>query len=77
MSEVLDQLATEAAAPIAPLPSEAAQAGERQNAERLLANLDELSDEQVGSLLSEMLAEEKVGSMPHVGPNAGSSGPAE
>ncbi len=38
--------------------------GESQNAARLLANLDQLSDEQVSSLLTEMLGEEKGGSLP-------------
>jgi acyl carrier protein len=64
VTQVLEQLATEAAdltvapaAPVAPL-------GERQNVERLLATLDQLSDEQVSALLSDMLAEEKVASTP-------------
>ena len=33
------------------------QLGDTHDAERVLANLDELSDEQVGALLTEMLAE--------------------
>jgi acyl carrier protein len=64
VTEVLDQLATEAANPLAPLAPAVAQPGEQHDADRLLANLDQLSDEQVGSLLTEMLGEEKDGSMP-------------
>ena len=61
VTPVLDQLAAEVANPMTPLSSAAAQPGEQRNAERLLANLDQLSDEQVGSLLTDMLGEEKVG----------------
>jgi hypothetical protein len=41
-----------------------ARPAESHDADRLLANLDQLSDEQVGSLLTEMLGEEKDGSTP-------------
>ena len=64
VTQVLEQLATEAADPTMPPAPAVAPLGERQNAERLLANLDQLSDEQVSALLSDMLAEEKAGSMP-------------
>jgi acyl carrier protein len=64
VTQVLDQLAAEAANPATPLTPATAQPGERQNAERLLANLDQLSDEQVGSLLTDMLDEKKDGSLP-------------
>jgi hypothetical protein len=37
--------------------------GEQQNAERLLADLDQLSDEQVSALLADMMAEENDGSV--------------
>jgi hypothetical protein len=62
VTQVLDQLAAEAAVPIVPPPA-LAQPDER-NAERVLANLDELSDEQVGVLLAQMLGEEKEGARP-------------
>jgi myxalamid-type polyketide synthase MxaE and MxaD len=65
VTQVLDQLATEAANPTTPRAPATAQPGEQRNAERLLANLDQLSDEQVSSLLADMLAEEKDGSMPN------------
>ncbi len=55
VTQVLDQLTTEAADQIVPL--NLARPSDQQEAERLLANLDELSDEQVGSLLAEMLAD--------------------
>jgi NAD(P)-dependent dehydrogenase (short-subunit alcohol dehydrogenase family)/acyl carrier protein len=61
VTQVLDQLAAEAANPTTPLAPAVAPPGEQRNAERLLANLDRLSDEQVGSLLTDMLGEEKVG----------------
>jgi NAD(P)-dependent dehydrogenase (short-subunit alcohol dehydrogenase family)/acyl carrier protein len=61
VTQVLDQLAAEAANPTMPLVPAVAQPGEQQNAERLLADLDQLSDEKVDSLLTEMLGEEKVG----------------
>ena len=44
-----------------PLAPAVAQLAEHRNAERLLANLDQLSDEKVDSLLADMLAEEKDG----------------
>ncbi|HVE00494.1 MAG TPA: hypothetical protein VNB78_02215, partial [Sphingomicrobium sp.] len=63
VTQVLDQLATEAASP-ATLPAPAVvPSGEQQRAGRLLANLDRLSDEQVDSLLADMMREEKDGSM--------------
>jgi myxalamid-type polyketide synthase MxaE and MxaD len=61
VTQVLDQLAAEAANPTTPLPPAVAQPGEQRNAERLLASLDQLSDEKVDSLLTDMLGEEKVG----------------
>jgi myxalamid-type polyketide synthase MxaE and MxaD len=64
VTQVLDQLAAEVANPTTPLAPAVAQPGEQRNAERLLANLDQLSDEQVGSLLTDMLDEEKDGSKP-------------
>jgi acyl carrier protein len=77
VTQVLDQLAAEAANPTTPLAPPVAQPGEQRNAERLLANLDQLSDEQVGSLLTDMLGEEKDDSMPHMRPTTSSSGPAD
>lgn len=63
VTQVLDQLATEAASP-ATLPAPAVvPSGEQQRAGHLLANLDRLSDEQVDSLLADMMSEEKDGSM--------------
>jgi acyl carrier protein len=64
VTQVLDQLAAEAANPTTPLAPAMAQPGGQRNAEQLLANLDQLSDEQVGSLLTDMLGEEKDGSRP-------------
>jgi acyl transferase domain-containing protein/acyl carrier protein len=64
VTQVLGQLATESADPTMPPTPAVAQQGERQDAERLLANLDQLSDEQVNALLSGMLADEKAGSRP-------------
>jgi myxalamid-type polyketide synthase MxaE and MxaD len=61
VTQVLDQLAAEAANPTTPLAPAVAQPGEQRNAERLLANLDQLSDEKVDSLLTDMLTEEKNG----------------
>jgi len=61
VTQVLDQLAAEAANPTTPMPPAVAQPGEQRNAERLLASLDQLSDEKVDSLLTDMLGEEKVG----------------
>jgi acyl transferase domain-containing protein/acyl carrier protein len=61
---VLDQLAAEAANPSAPLAPAVIQRQEahkdKRNAQHLLANLDRLSDEEVDSLLTDMLADEKV-----------------
>jgi acyl carrier protein len=64
VTQVLEQLATEAADLTVPPALPVAPLGERQNVERLLARLDQLSDEQVSELLSDMLAEENVGSTP-------------
>ena len=61
VTQVLDQLAAEAANPTTPLAPAVAQPREQRNAERLLASLDQLSDEKVDSLLTDMLGEEKVG----------------
>jgi len=61
---VLGQLTADAANPTTPLALAIAQPGEPRNAERLLANLEQLSDEQVGSLLADMLGAEKDGSLP-------------
>jgi acyl transferase domain-containing protein/acyl carrier protein len=63
VTQVIEQLTTEAADPITPLTPAVAPLGEQQNAERLLANLDQLSDEQVSALLADMMAEENDGSM--------------
>jgi acyl carrier protein len=63
VAQVLDQLAAEAANPAMPLAQPVAQPDEQRNAERLLADLDQLSDEQVESLLADMLDEEKSGSI--------------
>ena len=63
VTQVLEQLTAEAANPSAPLAPAVTQQKEhinRGNAEQLLANLDQLSDEKVDSLLTDMLAEEKV-----------------
>jgi len=63
VTQVLDQLTAEASNPSAPLATAVTQQKEhinRGNAEQLLANLDQLSDEKVDSLLTDMLAEEKV-----------------
>ncbi|MDZ4344458.1 MAG: beta-ketoacyl synthase N-terminal-like domain-containing protein [Candidatus Binatia bacterium] len=63
VTQVLEQLTAEAANPSAPLaPAVTLQKEhiDKVNAEHLLANLDQLSDEKVDSLLKEMLAEEKV-----------------
>jgi myxalamid-type polyketide synthase MxaE and MxaD len=69
VTEVLDQLAAEAANPLTPLAPAVVQPEEQRDADRLLASLDQLSDEQVGSLLTEMLGEEKDGSTPRAEPN--------
>jgi acyl carrier protein len=55
VTQVLEQLAAEAMDPITALAPAVALAGERRDAERLLAELDQLSDEQVSSLLDDML----------------------
>ena len=67
VTQVLEQLAAGAANPLAPPAPEVTQHKahiDKRNAERLLANLDQLSDEKVDSLLTEMLGEEKDGSVP-------------
>jgi acyl carrier protein len=67
VTQVLDQLASGAAnptTPLAPAVTEHKEHIDRGNAERLLANLDQLSDEKVDALLTDMLAEEKDGSAP-------------
>ena len=67
VTQVLDQLAAEAANPTTPPATEAAQQKkhiDKGNAESLLANLDQLSDEQVNSLLTDMLGQEKDDSKP-------------
>jgi NAD(P)-dependent dehydrogenase (short-subunit alcohol dehydrogenase family)/acyl carrier protein len=61
VTQVLDQLAAEIANPTTPLVPAVTQRKEhldQGNAEQLLANLDQLSDEKVDSLLTEMLADE-------------------
>jgi myxalamid-type polyketide synthase MxaE and MxaD len=63
VTQVLDQLTAEGSDPSAPLAPAVTQQKEhidKGNAEQLLANLDQLSDEKVDALLTEMLAEEKV-----------------
>jgi hypothetical protein len=67
VTQVLEQLAAGAANPtmsLAPAVTEHKKHIDKGNAERLLANLDQLSDEKVDSLLTEMLGEEKDGSAP-------------
>jgi myxalamid-type polyketide synthase MxaE and MxaD len=63
VTQVLEQLAAEATNPTTPLAPAGAELGAQRHAETLLASLDQLSDEQVSSLLADMLAEEKAGSM--------------
>ncbi len=62
-TQILDQLIAEASTSSVPLALAVTQRqGEQKNGsinEHLLANLDQLSDEEVDSLLTEMLAEEK------------------
>jgi len=60
VTQILDQLAAQAANPATPSAPAAQQNGHtgQGNAEQLLANLDQLSDEKVDSLLSDMLADE-------------------
>jgi acyl carrier protein len=63
VTQVLDQLTAEGSSPAAPLaPAVTSQQEhiDKGNAEQLLANLDQLSDENVDSLLTDMLADEKV-----------------
>jgi acyl carrier protein len=76
VTQVLDQLAAESAEPATLLAPAMGQPAGQRDAERLLANLDELSDEEVGSLLADLLREDKDGSMPHLGPNSSSTDPA-
>ena len=64
VAQVLDQLAEDAANPTMPLAPATARPGEQREAERLLASLDQLSDEQVGSLLADLWGEETAGSLP-------------
>jgi myxalamid-type polyketide synthase MxaD len=59
VTQVLDQLSSETAGATTPMAPPVLRAVEQRNAERLLADLDQLSDEQVGSLLADMLGEEK------------------
>jgi myxalamid-type polyketide synthase MxaE and MxaD len=61
VTQILDQLAAEVANPTTPLAQTVTQQGEHMdqgNAEQLLENLDQLSDEKVDSLLTDMLANE-------------------
>jgi myxalamid-type polyketide synthase MxaE and MxaD len=61
--QILDQLAAVVANPTTPLAPAVTQQKEhidQGNAEQLLASLDQLSDEKVDSLLTDMLADEKV-----------------
>ena len=64
VTQVLDQLTAEGANSSAPLAPVVAQREEekkdKRSPQQLLANLDQLSDEEVGSLLNDMLADEKV-----------------
>jgi acyl transferase domain-containing protein/acyl carrier protein len=64
VTQVLEQLAVGADDLAMPLAPAVAPPGEQQTAERLLANLDQLSDEQVNSLLVDMLAEASDDTMP-------------
>ena len=63
VTQLLDQLAEEAVNPTTPSVSATSWTAAEGNAERLLAKLDQLSDEEVGSLLADLLAEEKAGSV--------------
>jgi phthiocerol/phenolphthiocerol synthesis type-I polyketide synthase D len=61
VTQVLDQLEAEIASPATPLAPAGTQQKEHidhGNAEQLLANLDQLSDEKVDSLLTDLLADE-------------------
>ncbi len=64
VTQVLDQLAGEVANPPTPPVQAVEPPEEKQYAERLLAKLDQLSDEQVSLLLNDMLGDEKDCSMP-------------
>jgi acyl carrier protein len=55
VTQVLDQLTAETTEPATAIP----QPGQERDAERLLAQLDQLSDEQVHALLDDMLSEEE------------------
>ncbi len=65
VNEVLHELAAETDDTETPQIPTPAPPEESRNAARLLASLDQLSDEQVSSLLTEMLEEEKSGSLPN------------
>jgi myxalamid-type polyketide synthase MxaE and MxaD len=61
--QVLDRLAAEVAnstTPLAPVVTQQGKNMDQRNAEQLLENLDQLSDEKVDSLLTDMLADESV-----------------
>jgi myxalamid-type polyketide synthase MxaE and MxaD len=61
VTQILDQLAAEVPNPTTPLAQAVTQQEEhmdQRNAEQLLENLDQLSDEKVDSLLTDMLADE-------------------
>jgi acyl transferase domain-containing protein/acyl carrier protein len=63
VTQVLDQLTAESSDPLAPVAQVVTQQKEhidKGNAEQLLANLDQLSDDKVDALLTDMLADEKV-----------------
>ncbi len=63
VTQILDQLAAEVANPTTPLAAAVTQQKEhidQGNTEQLLENLDQLSDEKVDSLLTDMLADEKA-----------------
>jgi acyl transferase domain-containing protein/acyl carrier protein len=64
VTQVLDQLTAEAANPSAALapavPQRLEEQKDKRSAAQLLANLDQLSDEEVDSLLNDMLADETV-----------------
>ena len=63
VTQVFDQLEAEVANPTTPLaPAVKQQKGhmDKRKAEQLLATLDQLSDETVDSLLTDMLADEEV-----------------
>ena len=64
VTQVLEQLGAEPADPPALLAPAGAGLDDQQDAEHLLASLDQLTDEQVSSLLADMLSEHKDGTMP-------------